>query len=157
MHRRWWVTTGMHFVEASDRLAHLFDEYGLAPDLLSPWPAWKVFKRFLREHVDGAASDALVQIGAYDDPEGLRIHLYLVRQFSDELAHDLPEHDEQIAHLVCDLIFPVASARITDELELWSQDYRSHAAFVDAVESDFIFQLLMNAEPTSSRVYWEEC
>lgn len=155
---RWRVTAGMHFVEASERLIHLLDESGLAPELLSPWPAWKVFKRFLREPVDGAASDALVQVGAYDDGvDGKQIHLYLVRQFSDELAHDLPEHDEQIAHLVCDLAFPAASTRIKQVHEIWSQDYRSHAAFVDAVESDTVFQALMNAEPISSRIYWEEC
>jgi hypothetical protein len=156
MHR-WRVTTGMHFAEASDRLAHLLGESGLAPELLSPWPAWKVFKRFLREPVDGASSDALVQVGAYDDGvEGERIHLYLVRQFSNELAHDLPEHDKQIARIVCDLAFPTACARIEQVHEIWSQDYRSRAAFVDAVEGDTVFQRLMNAEPVSSRIYWEE-
>ena len=127
-----------------------------APELLAPWPAWKVFKCFLREPVDGAASDALVQMGAYIDPEGPRIHLYLVRQFSDELAHDLPERDEQLAHLVCEIVFPASSPRALRLRELWSQDYRSHAAFIDAVESDPAFQRLMNAEPISSRVYWEE-
>ena len=147
----------MHFVETTQRLIHLLDESGLAPDLLQPWPAWKVFKRFLREPVDGAASDALVQMGAYIDAEGPRIHLYLVRQFSDELAHDLPECDEQLAHLVCDLIFPAASPRAIRFHELWSQDFPSHAAFIDAVESDPVFQSLMNTEPTSSRIYWEEC
>ena len=147
----------MHFVETTQRLIHLLDESGLAPDLLQPWPAWKVFKRFLREPVDGAASDALVQMGAYIDAEGPRIHLYLVRQFSDELAHDLPECDEQLAHLVCDLVFPAASPRAIHFHELWSQDFHSHAAFIDAVESDPVFQSLMNTEPTSSKIYWEEC
>jgi hypothetical protein len=147
----------MHFVETTERLIDLFNESGLAPDLLQPWPAWKVFKRFLREPVDGAASDALVQIGSYIDPEGPRIHLYLVRQFSDELAHDLPERDEQVAHLVCDLVFPAASPRAVRFHELWSQDFRSHSAFIDAVESDSAFQKLMNAEPVASTIFWEEC
>lgn len=147
----------MHFVETTERLIHLLDESRLAPDLLQPWPAWKVFKRFLREPVDGAASDALVQMGAYIDPEGPRIHLYLVRQFSDELAHDLPERDEQLAHLVCDLVFPAASPRAIRFHELWSQDFRSHSAFIDAVETDPVFQSLMNTEPTSSRIFWEDC
>ena len=82
--------------------------------------------------------------------------LYLVRQFSDELAHDLPERDEQLAQLVCDIVFPAASPRVLRLHELWSQDHRSHAAFIDAVESDPAFQHLMNAEPISSRDYWEE-
>ena len=147
----------MYFVQCTERLIHLFDEAGLAPDLLQPWPAWKIFKRFLREPVDGAASDALVQMGAYIDVEGPRIHLYLVRQFSDELAHDLPEHDEQLAHLVCDLAFPASSPRDIRFHELWSQDSHSHSAFIDAVETDPVFQSLMNTEPTSSRIFWEEC
>ena len=146
----------MHFVEASERLIHLFDDAGLAPELLQPWPAWKIFKRFLREPVEGAASDALVQLGAYAETEGQRIHLYLVRQFSDELAHDLPEHDEQFAHLVCDLAFRAECAHVARVRELWSQDYDSRAAFIDAVESDTAFQALMNAEPISSRIYWEQ-
>lgn len=153
-HHDWCV----HFVEATDRLLHLFEEAGLAPDLLQPWPAWKVFKRFLREPVEGAACDTLVQVGAYyDSEEGKRIHLYMVRQFSDELAHDLPEHDEQVAHLVCDLSFPAECTRVARVRELWSQDFPSHAAFIDAVETDSVFQSLMNAEPISSRVFWEEC
>jgi hypothetical protein len=41
--------------------------------------------------------------------------------------------------------------------ELWSQDYLSHSAFIDAVESDPAFQKLMNAEPISSAIFWEEC
>jgi hypothetical protein len=147
----------MHFVEATERLQHLFAEAGLAPDLLQPWLAWKVFKRFLREPVEGAACDALVQMGAYIDAEGPRIHLYLVRQFSDELAHDFPESDRQLAHLVCDLVFPAASPREMRFRELWSQDYRSHSAFIDAVEGDPAFQSLMNAEPISSTIFWEEC
>lgn len=146
----------MHFVEANERLIHMLDESGLGPDLLTPWPAWKVFKRFLREPVEGAASDALVQVGSYDDSEGPRIHLYLVRQFSDELAHDLPEHDEQYGHLVCDLAFPAGCTHIDHVHELWSQDFRTQTAFIDAVETDSVFQALMNAEPISSRVYWEE-
>jgi hypothetical protein len=40
--------------------------------------------------------------------------------------------------------------------ELWSQDYHSHSAFIDAVESDPAFQTLMNAEPILSRIFWEE-
>jgi hypothetical protein len=149
--------TTMHFVETTERLQHLFEEAGLAPDLLQPWLAWKVFKRFLREPVEGAACDALVQMGAYIDAEGPRIHLYLVRQFSDELAHDFPESDRQLAHLVCDLVFPAASPREMRFRELWSQDYRSHSAFIDAVEGDPAFQSLMNAEPISSTIFWEEC
>lgn len=145
----------MHFVETTERLVLLFEETGLAPELLAPWPAWKVFKRFLREPVDGAASDALVQMGAYIDTEGPRIHLYLVRQFSDELAHYLPERDEQLAHLVCDIAFPAPSPRVLKLVEFWSQDYTSHACFIDAVESNSTFQALMNSEPVSSRVYWE--
>lgn len=146
----------MHFVETTERLMRLLEESGLTPDLLLPWPAWKVFKRFLREPVEGAACDALVQIGAYIDGDGPRIHLYFVRQFSDELAHDLPERDRQIAHLVCDLVFRAASPRDMGLHELWSQDYYSHSAFIDAVESDPDFQALMNAEPISSRIFWEE-
>ena len=63
----------------------------------------------------------------------------------------------QIAHLVCDLAFPVGCVRIARVRELWSQDFHSHASFIDAVETDPAFQALMNAEPISSRVYWEEC
>jgi hypothetical protein len=149
--------TAMHFVETTERLLRLFEEAGLTPDLLQPWPAWKLFKRFLREPVDGAASDALVQMGAYLEADGPRIHLYFVRQFSDELAHDLPERDKQFAHLVCDLAFTAASPRDMRFRELWSQDYLSHSAFIDAVESDPAFQKLMNAEPISSAIFWEEC
>jgi hypothetical protein len=148
--------TAMHFVETTERLQHLFEEAGLAPDLLQPWLAWKVFKRFLGEPVEGAACDALVQMGAYIDAGGPRIHLYFVRQFSDELAHDFPESDRQLAHLVCDLVFPAASPCDMRLHELWSQDYHSRSAFMDAVESDPEFQALMNAEPISSRVLWEE-
>lgn len=145
----------MHFVETTERLLRLFEEAGLTPDLLQPWPAWKVFKRFLREPVDGATSDALVQMGSYIDADGPRIHLYLVRQFSDELAHDYPERDAQLAHLVCDLVFPAASPRDMQLRELWSQDFYSYPAFIDAVESDPSFQRLMNTEPISSSVFWE--
>jgi hypothetical protein len=151
-----WALAIVHFVETTERLIRLFDEAGLAPELLQPWPAWKVFKHFLREPVEGAASDTLVQMGAYIDADGPRIHLYFVRQFSDELAHELPERDEQLAHLVCDIVFPAASPRAMRYHELWSQDFRSHSAFIDAVERDSAFQKLMNAEPVSSRVFWEE-
>lgn len=57
---------------------------------------------------------------------------------------------------VCEIVFPASSQRALRLRELWSQDYRSHAAFIDAVESDPAFQRLINAEPISSRVYWEE-
>ena len=57
---------------------------------------------------------------------------------------------------VCEIVFPASSPRALRLRELWSQDYCSHAAFIDAVESDPAFQRLMNAEPISSRVYWEE-
>jgi hypothetical protein len=119
-------------------------------------PAWKVSKCFLHEPVDGAESDALVQMGAYIEPEGPRIHLSLVLQCSDEQAHDLPERDERLAHLVCDIVLPAASPRALRLRGLWSQDYRSHAAFIDAVESDPAFQRWMHAEPISSRVYGED-
>jgi hypothetical protein len=98
----------------------------------------------------------LVQIGLYGDREGRRIHLYFVRQFSDELAHDVPERDEQFAHLICELIFRAESAPIT-QLEIWSQDCASLASFVDRVEGDPTFQALMNARPAASEIYWEEC
>ena len=75
----------------------------------------------------------------------------------DELAHDFPESDRQLAHLVCDLVFPAASPREMRFRELWSQDYHSHSAFIDAVEGEPAFQALMNAEPISSAIFWEEC
>ena len=146
----------METAHAYMRLVDMLEEAGLSPTSMSPWPAWKIFKRFLREPLDDAASDALVQIGSYPDPVGYRIHLYFVRQFSDVLAHDSAAHDKQFAHLVCDLAFADRIARIRKDREWWSQDFRARGAFIDAVETDPIFQALMSGEPLETGVYWEQ-
>jgi hypothetical protein len=149
----------MHYSHMNARLRAMLREAGLAPEALDPWEGWKVFKAFLRDPVEGAVDDALVQFGRYDDPEGPRVHLYLARQLSDVRAADAPEFDEQFAHLVCDLAYESAAlppGGVDAETEVWSQDFPSRAAFVDYVEALPSFQALMNTRPLASAVFLED-
>ena len=163
----------MRYERADASLRRLLAAEGLPSEALEPWPAWKAFKRFVREPVedDRIISDALVQYGREEEADGgHRAYLRFVREFSltdvstgrategDKALTDAQEEPgSPLTHVICELEFPADALDSEGQtVEFWTQDAPSWSAFVDRVEADPGFQRLVNLRPERSAVYAEE-
>lgn len=149
----------MRSTSAMARLHEILLDNGVSPEAAGPWPAWKLFKAFLRESVEDALDDALVQYGTYEEKNGRVLpHLYLVRQFSELRVGALHDDDPSSAftHLVCEFCYHPGAIPEAAEREIWTMDVPHFAQFVDRVESDVHVQALLGAEPMWSAIYLEE-
>jgi hypothetical protein len=140
-------------------LREILSANGVSPEAADPWLAWRLFKAFLRQPVEDALDDGLVQYGTYEEKDGrVAPHLYFVRQFSEVRVSAL--HDDEpsnaCTHLVCEFcyhpdVIPEVACR-----EIWTMDVSHLGQFVDRVESDVHVQALLGAQPVWSAVYLEE-
>jgi hypothetical protein len=140
--------------DAADQLSRMYQECGLDPETLDPWPAWKVFKAFLRTPVEAPDEGASVQYGIFeDDGEPFFFRLYWVRQFTELDA----DHEEvPLRRIVTELALEPERFWWTPDGEVWSYDFPSLSDFIAHVETDPKFQAAMNAPLASSQVYAEE-
>jgi hypothetical protein len=60
----------MKVAHSEATLARTLPEAGLDLERLTPWPAWKVFKAFLHQEVDGVYDPASFQIIPANETEG---------------------------------------------------------------------------------------
>jgi len=147
---------------ADTRLRELLDAAGLTPEGLDPWEAWRVFKVYLREPVEGGVYDAAsFQSGRFDLEDGRDlVCALLVRQFSAweaEGDQDDAEHiDAPIRRVVVEFRYSPETARLHEEIEIWTHDFPTLPEFAAVVEGTPAFQQAMSLEPIETAVYAEE-
>ena len=123
--------------------------HGLAPDGLTPWRSWVVFKEYVRGVAESPDPGASVQI-ARDDAGGT-VSLIFLRQVVE------PSDDwlQPTGAVVCEITFRQGGKRIP-EWEAWSFEVATFDRFVDLVEGSAGFQELAVDTPLYSSVYWIE-
>lgn len=149
----------MRYEHAAVIFWRMLERAGLRLRALEPAPTWRVFIDFLREPVDGALGDALVQYGVYEDDDGVeRAHLYFVREFAAAAEEPVAEEEAPPAetHIICDLVFPPDLLRAGEHREYWTQDAPSLDHFIARVEADPEIRKLLAARSTGSAIYGEE-
>jgi hypothetical protein len=123
--------------------------HGLAPDALTPWRSWVVFKEYARSVHESPDPGVSVQI-ARDDAEKT-VSLIFVRQVVEPTGDWLGP----IGGVVCEMTFRQSPTRMS-EWEAWSFEAPSFERFVDLVEGSGAFQELAVTEALQSDVYWLE-
>ena len=118
----------------------------VVPDAPAPWDAWKVFKQYIRFVQE--VPDPGISVQAFPTGSG-GTSLCFLRQVAEEREDRL----EPVGCVVWEVVLP---ADLENEVEVWSFDYFSTDAFVDAVEQDPDLAILLVAEPASASIYWLE-
>ena len=137
--------------DAEETLGAMLAEAGMDPDVLDPWEAWKVFKRFLRVPMAAQAEKASFQCGIdrSDEPEP-RFYMEIFRQFDEPAGKStLPVGAVGLEFNFDPDTFPVA-----EEREIWGEAGRLDV-FIAAVEASPEFQAAMNARPVATGVWVE--
>jgi hypothetical protein len=137
-------------------------EAGLRVGALDPARAWAVYKRALHEPVtDSGLEDdiASVQCGRRNWGDGtIAPCAYFTRQFS--LWNDLDQRyvlaagstGEGILGFAFGFQFPREHEAALGEFMLWSKDFGSREAFLNAVEAETRFQLALRLTPVRTEL-----
>ena len=122
---------------------------GLDPEGLEPWEAWKAFKRFLATPVETDDEGASVQFVWDEIAEGeFRVYLEWIRQFVVvEGNEDIPYR-----YVGIELSYRTKDLPLERDLQVWSYDFPSLAAFASHVEGLADFQRAMNVGPVTTQV-----
>ena len=123
--------------------------HGLAPEALTPWRGWVLFKEYVRSVAESPDPGVSVQIYR-DDADGT-VSLIFVRQVVEQVDDWL----EPIGGVVCEITFQLGKKRLI-EWELWSFDTPTFERFVDLFEGSAAFDVLVATKPVESSVYWLE-
>jgi len=123
--------------------------HDLAPDALTPWRGWVVFKEYVRNVLESPDPGVSVQI-ARDDTAGT-VSLIFLRQVVEQSGDWL----QPIGGVVCEMIFRQGRKRMY-EWEAWSFEAPSFERFVDLVEDSTVFEELAVTKALQSWVYWIE-
>jgi hypothetical protein len=123
--------------------------HGLAPDALTPWRGWVMFKEYVRAVAESPDPGISVQL-ARDDAEET-VSLIFVRQVVEPIGDWL----QPAGGVVCEITFRQGARRVP-EWEAWSFEAPSFDWFVDLVEGNPTFQELAVDTPLYSSVYWIE-
>jgi hypothetical protein len=123
--------------------------HGLAPETLTPWRGWVVFKEYVRSVAESPDPGVSVQI-ARDDADGTRSLIFL-RQVVEQNGDWL----QPIGGVVCEITFNQSRNRMPD-WDAWSFDAPDFDRFVDLVEGSASFQELALNTPLHSSVYYLE-
>ena len=123
--------------------------HGLAPDALTPWRGWVVFKEYVGSVVESPDPGVSIQV-ARDDAAGT-VSLIFLRQVVEQTGHWL----QPIGGVVCEVTFRQGRKRM-HEWEAWSFDAPSFERFVDLVEGSTAFQEFAVTKALQSSVYWLE-
>lgn len=135
---------------ARNALRAMLIENALTPELLDPWPAWRVFKQFLRQcEVEDVYDSAAVIVETEDDGTSL----LLVRQFSvwEEGENGDESEDVPAGRVIVEFQYDVCAV---PGYEAWTLDYPTLEEWASIVEGDQTFQTLINRTPTHSDVYF---
>ena len=137
-------------LEARNSLRARLVANALDPELLDPWPTWRVFKQFLREvEVDGVYDAAAVIV----EPDETGTTLFLVRQFS--IWEDGEDEDESedvpAGQIVVEFRYEACQL---PEHEVWTLDYPTLEEWASVVEGVPAFQTLINRAPGFTDVYF---
>lgn len=131
---------------ARHELEDLFVQSGLDLNALDPWEAWKLFKTFLRQPVDGGYDTAGVQLSVSSDTQSLHLIRQLSRWNHDQADDDAPD-DEVIWMITVEFFYKSARLANSPELDIWSMDFRMLEEFASVVEGEPSFQAAMAARP----------
>jgi hypothetical protein len=116
----------------------------VVPEAPAPWDAWRVFKQYVR-CVD-EVPDPGISVQAFSTGGG-GTSLCFLRQVVNESEERL----EPVGGVVWEVVL---SEELEKEVEIWSFDYFSTEAFVDAVEQDPNLARLLVSEPAPAAIYW---
>jgi hypothetical protein len=137
-------------LEARNALRTRLLDKALDPQLLEPWPAWRVFKQFLREcEVEDVYDAAAVIVETDDDATTL----FFVRQFSiwEDGEYEDESEDVPAGQVVVELRYDVCQL---PDYEAWTLDFPTIEEWASIVEGESTFQSLINRTPTFSDVYF---
>jgi hypothetical protein len=137
-------------LEARSALRAKLVDQALDPELLDPWPAWRVFKQFLRDvEVEGVYDAAAVIV----EPEEDGTTLFLVRQFSiwEDGEYEDESEDVPAGRVVVEFRYEACQL---PENEVWTLDYPTLEEWASVVEGALAFQTLINRTPRFTDVYF---
>ena len=134
------------------RLRSLLAQHGATWEAPSPMAAWSAYREYGREVFGTSDVGLLFETGIYDFTGERKYYINLVCQFEISDGEGEFDHFEQLhCELTC---APEASLSDKDAI-LWSFDYESADAFLDAVEALPAFQAAMQQRPLAMEVYYE--
>jgi hypothetical protein len=130
----------------------------LDPDILDPWPAWKIFREFLHREVEDTHDAVSFQYNASDNDEAESDSepptMFWVRQFTERDA--VTGEDELVGSLIVEFQYDPDTMPPHDDAEVWSLDYPDLEQWSSVVEGLPQFQDAINREPAATRVHFEE-
>jgi len=145
----------MKLTQAEVELRRQLVSARLDPDILDPWPAWKIFREFLHREVEDVYDAVSFQYNAAnDEPDSEPPTMFWVRQFTERDA-DTGE-DELVGSLVVEFQYEPDAIPAHDDAEIWSLDFSDLEEWSSVVEGLPQFQDAMNGQPALTRIHFEE-
>jgi hypothetical protein len=143
----------MKLALAHTELLKLIADARLDPNALDFWSAWRLFKRYLREEVEGAYDAGSFQCCVFDDDASAPfVVLSLVRQFSRWEDGE----DAGLRRVVLEFEYSLQEYPGVVEAEVWTHDFPATSDFASVVEGLPQFQRACTLRPRRTGVYSEE-